>query len=104
MGSSSVTTAQCGSRLSYSIFGANKKVILQKSKLKFANFGNNPLNLFRVLCHAVEVFRLKERVFPGMITNNIARNGHKMAPLSKTTIVISSILVLLSYSQVNAEY
>merc|ERR1712021_191546 len=103
MGSSSVTTARCGSRLSYSIFGANK-VILQKSKLKFANFGNNPLNLFRVLCHAVEVFHLKERVFPGMITNNIARKSRKMAPLSKTTIVISSLLVFLSYSQVNAEY
>jgi len=39
-----------------------------------------------------------------MITNNIARNGRKMAPLSKTTIVISSLLVLLSYSHVNAEY
>ena len=39
-----------------------------------------------------------------MITNNIDRNGRKMAPPSKTTIVISSLLVLLSYSHVNAEY
>ena len=39
-----------------------------------------------------------------MIINNIARNGRKMAPLSKTTIVISSLLVFLSYTTVNAEY
>ena len=40
-----------------------------------------------------------------MITNNIATNGRKMALPSKTTIVISSLLVFLSYTtSVNAEY
>ena len=33
----------------------NFAMILQKSKLFFAIFGNNPLNLFRDLCHALEV-------------------------------------------------
>ena len=55
--SSSVTTAQCGS-----IFGFRRQqegdFANFLSKLEFAIFGNN---LFRVLCHAVEVFRLKER-------------------------------------------
>ena len=39
----------------------NFAVILQKSKLIFAIFVNNPLNLFRDLCHALDIFRLKER-------------------------------------------